>query len=91
VPARAAAPGVRGAGDSLEPRLELRVRRVGPRETLRGVVGGPRGMWRGEGGLCGMWRGEGGPRGMWSGEPTLPSGESREVCSGERGEERGGE
>ena len=77
--ARAAAPGVRGAADSLEPRLEPRKRRVGPREALRGVVGGPRGMWRGEGG----------PRGMRSGAPTLSSGGGCEVCSGEREEERG--
>ena len=76
--ARAAAPGVRGAADSLEPRLEPRKRRVGPREASRGVVGAP----------AGMWRGEGGPRGMWSGDPTLSSGESREVCmNGERGGE----
>ena len=71
VPARAAAPGVRGAADSLEPRAEPRWRRVVPREAWRGVTGGP--------------------RGMWSGEAALSSGESRQVCAGERGGERGEE
>ena len=72
VPARAAAPAVRGAAASLEPRAAPGWRRMVGWDAWRGMTGGPRGMWSGEG----VSR-------------QLSSGESRQVCTGERGSERG--